>query len=71
MNRRKFFSSIVQVGIFGLLTGTSTYLLVKKNKGEGKDCSFDFSCQNCNKNSYCKQPEASAFRLEKRKNKDL
>jgi hypothetical protein len=61
----------MQVGIFGLLTGTSTYLLVKKNKEEGNDCSFDFTCQNCNKNKYCKLPEASIFRLDKRKNKDL
>ncbi|MBI9068159.1 MAG: hypothetical protein JEZ09_12770 [Salinivirgaceae bacterium] len=69
MDRRKFFRSIVQGGIFSGLAITSGYLLLKENPENQELCNLDFVCQNCKKNSHCKLPEASKFRLNKRLNR--
>lgn len=67
MNRRNFFRNIAQGGLFTLLTGTGAYLSIRK-PSTGDNCDFDFVCQNCRKEKICQLPEASKFRLNKRKN---
>jgi hypothetical protein len=66
IKRREFFRSLVRNSIFASMLGGSALLLMKKNANEG-DCTFDFICQNCKKNHFCQLPEASLFRLKKRK----
>lgn len=66
LKRRDFIKSITRTGIFTSLVGGSAYLVLRK-KNNTDDCSFDFVCQNCRKNSFCKLPEASIFRINKRK----
>jgi len=65
MDRRNFFSSIARGGIFVGLIGTGGYLKWRPKKSGGTDCNFDFVCQNCSNNNYCKLPEASVFRMNK------
>lgn len=69
LKRRDFLRSFVRTGIFTSLMGGSAYLVFRK-KNNTADCSFDFVCQNCKKNSFCKLSEASIFRMNKRKFND-
>jgi hypothetical protein len=62
MDRRNFFKSIAQGGIFSALAGTSVYLLTREKPLNTNDCNFDLICQNCKKNRHCQLPEASIFR---------
>jgi len=69
MNRRNFFKSVVQGGIFSALAGTTGYLMLRKKATSDELCNFDFVCQNCKKNRHCQLPEASKYRLQKRETK--
>jgi hypothetical protein len=66
LNRRGFIRSIGRTGIFSVLIGGSAFLLTRKREGH-EACNFDFVCGNCQKIHFCKLPEASVFRMEKRK----
>jgi len=69
MNRRKFFKSLAQGGIFTALAGTTVYLLAKKKTTDTNECDFDFICQNCKKKRHCQLPEASKLRQQNFVNK--
>lgn len=60
MDRREFIKNVARgsilVGI-GLVAGT---LLFREDENE--NCDFDFICNNCNKLSKCKLPEAVKFK---------
>ncbi len=66
MDRRKFFKSVTRGGIFSAMAVLSGYLVLRKKPEGTQECDFDFVCRNCNKNRYCKLPEASQFRMKKR-----
>jgi hypothetical protein len=66
LDRRGFLGSVARTGILSVLIGGSAFLLARK-KETGEACNLDFVCGNCRKNRYCKLPEASFFRLNKRK----
>lgn len=70
MDRRRFFKSMMQGGIFSAMVGTSAYLLLKEKPQGDKLCDFDFVCQNCRKKSHCQLPEATKFRFQKKINKE-
>ena len=64
MDRRKFFKSLAQGGIFTALAGTSVYLLTKEKPSNTNGCDFDFICQDCKKKRHCQLPEASQYRFQ-------
>ena len=66
LKRRDFFRTLTRAGILTSLLGGSAYLMMNR-EGEGDDCQFDFICRGCRKNRFCQLPEASLFRLKKRK----
>jgi len=57
----------MQGGLFSAMIGTSGYLVLRKRHVESGLCNFDFVCRNCKKNSHCQLPEASKYRMNKRK----
>ena len=65
MDRRKFFRSVMQGGIFSALTVASGYLLLRERPENTAGCDLEFICQDCKKNSFCKLPEASTYRKDK------